>query len=93
MDLKALLTVFATIFLAELGDKTQLATLLFAANAKHSAWLIFIAASLALVCAAGLGVLAGGFVAKHVDTRILSIVAGVGFIAIGAWTLIAALRA
>jgi putative Ca2+/H+ antiporter (TMEM165/GDT1 family) len=93
MDLKALLTVFATIFFAELGDKTQLATLLFAANAKHSPWLIFIASSLALICAAGLGVLAGGFVARHVDTRVLSIIAGVGFIAIGAWTLIAALRA
>jgi len=93
MDLKALLIVFATIFLAELGDKTQLATVLFAANSKHGPWLIFIAASLALVCAAGLGVLAGGFVAKHVDTRTLSIVAGVGFIAIGGWSLIAALRA
>lgn len=92
MDLKALATVFSVIFLAELGDKTQLATLLFAAEAKHSAWLVFVAASLALVCAAGLGVLAGGFLAKHVDTRALSIIAGIGFIAIGAWTLIAALR-
>jgi putative Ca2+/H+ antiporter (TMEM165/GDT1 family) len=92
MDLKALLAVFATIFLAELGDKTQLATVLFAANAKHSPWVIFIASSMALVCAAALGVLAGGFVAKHVDTRILSIAAGVGFIGIGAWTLVAASR-
>ncbi len=92
MDFKALLTIFATIFLAELGDKTQLATLLFAAEARYSAWLVFIAAALALVCAAGLGVLAGGVVSKYVDARMLSIVAGVGFIAIGAWTLIAALR-
>lgn len=93
MDLKALLPVFATILLAELGDKTQLATVLFAANAKHNPWLLFATASLALVCAAALGVLAGSFVAKHVDTRMLSIVAGVGFIVIGAWTLVAALRA
>ena len=93
MDFKALLAVFATIFMAELGDKTQLATLLFAANAKHNPWLIFLASSAALVCAAGLGVLAGGWVSRHVDTRILSIVAGVGFIVIGAWTVISALRA
>ena len=92
MDLKTTFTIFLTVFLAELGDKTQLATVLFAADARHSAWIVFAAASLALVCAAGIGVLAGGFVAKHVDTRLLSIVAGVGFIAIGAWTLVSALR-
>lgn len=92
MDLKALLPVFATIFFAELGDKTQLATVLFAASAKHNPWMLFLASSLALVCAAALGVLAGSFVAKHVDTRMLSVVAGVGFIVIGAWTLIAAVR-
>jgi putative Ca2+/H+ antiporter (TMEM165/GDT1 family) len=93
MDLKALAPIFATVFLAELGDKTQLATMLFAADAKHNPWMVFVASSAALVCAAALGVLAGSFVAKHVDTRMLSIVAGVGFIVIGAWTLISALRA
>jgi putative Ca2+/H+ antiporter (TMEM165/GDT1 family) len=93
MELKTLLTIFGTVFLAELGDKTQLATLLFAADARHNPWLVFAAASLALICAAGMGVLAGGFVAKYVDTRMLSIVAGIGFIAIGAWTLTSALRA
>ena len=92
MDFKALLTVFATIFMAELGDKTQLATVLFAANSKLNPWLIFLASSLALICAAGLGVLAGGWVSRHVETRILSMVAGAGFILIGAWTLISALR-
>jgi putative Ca2+/H+ antiporter (TMEM165/GDT1 family) len=93
MDFKALLTVFATIFMAELGDKTQLATVLFAADSKLNPWLIFLASAAALVCAAGLGVLAGGWVSRHVDTRILSIVAGVGFILIGAWTVMTALRA
>jgi putative Ca2+/H+ antiporter (TMEM165/GDT1 family) len=92
MDFKALLTVFATVFMAELGDKTQLATVLFAADAKHNPWLIFLASSAALVCAAGLGVLAGSWLARHIDTRMLSIVAGIGFIAIGAWTVIAAVR-
>ena len=92
MDFKALLTVFATVFMAELGDKTQLATVLFAADAKHNPWLIFLASSAALVCAAGLGVLAGGWLARHIDTRMLSIMAGIGFIAIGAWTVVAAVR-
>ena len=93
MDTKLALTIFITVFLAELGDKTQLATVLFAADAKHSPWLVFAASSAALVCAAGLGVLAGGWVARYVDTRLLSIVAGAGFVLIGAWTLISALRA
>lgn len=92
MDLKALLAVFATIFLAELGDKTQLATVLFAASARHNPWLLFLTASAALVCAAGIGVLAGGWLSRHVDTRMLSIAAGIGFIAIGGWTVISALR-
>ena len=92
VELKALLPVFATVFLAELGDKTQLATVLFAANTKNNPWMVFLAASAALVCAAALGVLAGSFVSKHVDARMLSIVAGMGFIVIGAWTVVAALR-
>lgn len=90
MELKTTLTIFITVFLAELGDKTQLATLLFAADTRHNPWVVFLAASLALVCAAGIGVLAGGFVAKHVDTRILTFAAGIGFMAIGAWTLFSA---
>lgn len=92
MDAKALLAVFGTVFLAELGDKTQLATVLFAANRANSAWMVFVAASLALVAACALGVLAGSLVAQHVNTRHLSLVAGAGFIVIGLWTLWSALR-
>lgn len=92
MDVKALLAVFGTVFLAELGDKTQLATVLFAANRANSAWMVFVAASLALVAACALGVLAGSLVAQHVNTRHLSLVAGAGFIVIGLWTLWSALR-
>ena len=87
MDLKTLLAIFGTVFLAELGDKTQLATVLFAANRANSAWLVFAAASLALVAASALAVLAGSVLAQHVNTRHLSIVAGFGFIVIGLWTL------
>lgn len=92
MDLKALLVIFATVFMAELGDKTQLATVVFAARSPESAWFVFAAAALALVCAAGLGVLAGAFVARYLDPRALTVTAGIAFIVIGAWTLIAALR-
>lgn len=86
--LRTFLSVFATIFLAEVGDKTQLATILFASDAKVSKWLIFSAAALALVVAAAIGVLVGAQVEKFVSPRTLKIVAGVGFIAIGVWTIV-----
>ncbi|HSN72588.1 MAG TPA: TMEM165/GDT1 family protein [Steroidobacteraceae bacterium] len=92
MDLKALMVVFTTVFLAELGDKTQLATVVFAARSPESALLVFAAASLALVCAAGLGVLGGALVARYIDPRALTLTAGVAFVVIGLWTIVAALR-
>ena len=87
MDWKVFLTVFATVFLAELGDKTQLATLLFASRGTVSLWTIFIAASAALVLTSAIGVAAGGLVSQYVNPRHLSYAAGVGFIVIGAWTI------
>jgi putative Ca2+/H+ antiporter (TMEM165/GDT1 family) len=92
MDLKQFGIVFGTVFLAELGDKTQLATLLFASEQKTSGWGVFFASASALVLAAAIGVLAGQLISQHLNTRILTIVAGIGFIAIGTWTLVAALR-
>ena len=87
MDWKVFLTVFGTVFLAELGDKTQLATVLFASRSTASLWTIFIAASAALVLTSAIGVAAGAIVAQHVNPRYLSYTAGIGFIAIGAWTI------
>jgi putative Ca2+/H+ antiporter (TMEM165/GDT1 family) len=92
MELRSLLIIFGTVFLAELGDKTQLATLLFAANRPNEAWLVFAAASLALVAACAIGVIAGNALSHYVNPRYLSIVAGAGFIVIGVWTLLSALR-
>ncbi|MCC6202035.1 MAG: TMEM165/GDT1 family protein [Gammaproteobacteria bacterium] len=86
-DWKAALAIFATVFLAELGDKTQLATLLYASDGKASRWTVFISASLALIASVAIAVLAGGFVAQYVSPRVLRYVAGTGFIAIGIWTL------
>ena len=88
MDFKTLFTVFGAIFVAELGDKTQLATLLFAADKDVSKWVIFLGASLALIVASGLGVLAGGVISEYVNEKYLRYVAGAGFIAIGIWTLV-----
>ena len=83
---------FGTVFLAELGDKTQLATVLFASKGQASPLAVFAAASLALVTSTALAVAAGTQLAHYVNTRHLSIVAGVGFIAIGVWTLWSAVR-
>ncbi|EAQ97346.1 TMEM165/GDT1 family protein [Congregibacter litoralis] len=87
MDWKVFGTVFVAIFLAELGDKTQLATMLFAADDKASKWLVFAAASLALVACSAIGVLAGSLVGAYINERYLHYVAGFGFIAVGAFTL------
>ena len=85
---KAFLSVFITVFLAEIGDKTQLATMLFAAEAKSSKWVIFAGAALALVLAAAIGVMVGAQLERFISPRTLKIVAGVGFIAIGVWTIV-----
>lgn len=90
MDLKILTTVFFTVFLAELGDKTQIATLLYAANSPHAKLAVFVGATAALVLTSGLAVLGGDLVSQYADPRTLSRVAGIGFIVIGLWTLAAA---
>lgn len=90
MDLKIFFTVFTTVFIAEIGDKTQLATLLFAADKEVSKLTVFLGASLALALAAGIGVLAGGIISNYVSEKFLHYVAGAGFVGIGIWTLIKA---
>ena len=87
MDIKIFLTVFATVFIAEIGDKTQLATMLFASDGAVNKYTVFVAASLALVFAAGLGVLAGTLLGEFIDPKYLHYIAGVGFIVIGVFTL------
>ncbi|ALQ51536.1 TMEM165/GDT1 family protein [Nitrosomonas ureae] len=90
MDYKILLMIFATVFIAELGDKTQLATLLFAADKEVNKWTVFVGASLALIATSAIGVLAGSFISDHISAKHLHYIAGVGFILIGGWTLIKA---
>jgi len=90
MDLKTLFTVFGSVFVAELGDKTQLATLLFASEKEVSKLTVFIGSASALVLTSALGVLVGALLSEHINGRYLHYLAGAGFIAIGVWTLLKA---
>jgi putative Ca2+/H+ antiporter (TMEM165/GDT1 family) len=87
MDWKIFLVIFATVFVAELGDKTQLATMLFATDKQVSKITISLAASAALIVASALGVLAGSLLSEYINEKYLHYVAGVGFIGIGMFTL------
>jgi Ca2+/H+ antiporter, TMEM165/GDT1 family len=87
MDLKLLFTTFITIFLAELGDKTQLATLAFSAEGK-SRLAVFIGSAGALVLTSLLGVVFGAAVAKLVPPNYIKIGAGALFVILGLWMLI-----
>lgn len=80
------MTTFFIVFIAELGDKTQLQTMLLATQAK-SIWPVFIGASLALILSSLVGVVAGTFLTKYIPTHYLQTAAGVAFIVIGALTL------
>jgi putative Ca2+/H+ antiporter (TMEM165/GDT1 family) len=90
MDLKLLLTVFGSVFVAELGDKTQLATLLFASDKEVSKLTVFVGSASALMLTSALGVLVGALLSEHLNEKYLHYIAGVGFVAIGLWTLIKA---
>jgi len=87
MEWKLFATVFASVFIAEMADKTQLVTLLFAADKAVSKWLVFLGSASALVLTSAIGVLAGTLLAQFVSVKLMSVIAGSGFILIGAWTL------
>jgi putative Ca2+/H+ antiporter (TMEM165/GDT1 family) len=87
MDWKIFLTIFVAVFIAELGDKTQLATMLFATDKEVSKYTVFLAASAALVVASAVGVLAGSLLSEYINPRYLHYIAGLGFIGIGIFTL------
>jgi putative Ca2+/H+ antiporter (TMEM165/GDT1 family) len=89
---KQLVVIFMTVFIAEVGDKTQLATMLFATDSGVTRTGVFLAAAAALVLSTLLAVLAGGIVSKFVAESTLKVVAGVGFVIVGLWTLATAYR-
>jgi len=87
MDWKIFATIFIAVFIAELGDKTQLATMLFATDKEISKYTVFFAASAALIVATAIGVLAGVLFSEFINEKYLHYIAGIGFILIGAFTL------
>ncbi len=87
MDLKLFATVFATVFLAEIADKTQVATLLYASEPGNGRLTVFLGAALALVAASAVAVFAGTLVSRWLDPRTVSRVAGLCFIGVGIWVL------
>ena len=90
MNWNVLSTVFASVFIAELGDKTQLATMLFASDKDASKLTVFVGAASALVVTSAIGVVAGSALSEYISEKVLHYFAGIGFIAIGIWTLVKA---
>lgn len=86
MDWKLVATTFVSVFIAELGDKTQLATLSFASG-NASRWSVFLGSASALVCTSLIAVLVGGGLAQVVNPRHLQRAAGLLFVVIGVWVL------
>jgi len=87
MEWKLFATVFGAIFIAEMADKTQLVTLLFAADREVSKLTVFLGSASALVLASAIGVAAGSLLSQVINARMMSMIAGAGFIVIGAITL------
>lgn len=87
MDWKIFGTAFITLFLAELGDKTQLAVITMSSN-TDSKLAVFLGASLALVVVTLLAVLAGGFISQWVPVEWLQRIVAVAFIVIGVLMLV-----
>lgn len=82
-----LITIFVSVFVAELGDKTQIATLLFASERQASPPSSFAAAG-ALVSSSAIAVLLGNYSGKWLQAIPVQLVAGIGFVAIGLWTVL-----
>lgn len=82
MDITLLISTFLTVFLAELGDKTQLATVALSGTSDRPL-AVFLGSSSALVLASLIGALAGGSIANVIPTEVLQLMAAIGFLIIG----------
>ncbi len=82
MDWRVFLTTFGVIFLAEMGDKTQLAAMTMAAQSKRP-WTVFVGSALALTAVSAIGVVVGSVIGDYVPIIWVKRVAAVAFIVIG----------
>ena len=87
IDWRVFMTTFATVFLAEMGDKTQLAAMTMAAETRKPLT-VFVSAALALACVSALGVAVGGALGHYLPLEWIRRVAALGFIAIGVLILL-----
>lgn len=87
MDLRVMMTTFGVIFLAEMGDKTQLAAMTLSAQTKKP-FAIFIGAALALVCVSAIGVVVGSALSHYVPLMWIKRVSAIAFIVIGVLILL-----
>jgi len=85
--MQGLFAVFVSVLVAELGDKTQVATFLFATDPKLNRTGVFFASSLALVLSSLIAVALGDQVSRYVSAGTLKTLAGIGFLIIGVWLL------
>lgn len=90
--LRAFLATFASVFFAELGDKTQLATMALSSGAEgaRARWLVFAGAASALVATSALGVLAGAVIGKLASPVTIHRIAGILFVVMGVWMIVRA---
>ncbi len=86
--MKTLLVIFGSVLLAELGDKTQMATMLYATDQSVRPVHVFIAASSALVVSTFLAVMFGSVITRFVPPTTLKLIAGIAFIVVGIWTIL-----
>ncbi|MGL4208067.1 MAG: TMEM165/GDT1 family protein [Candidatus Adiutrix sp.] len=91
MRLKVVAPIFSSVFMAELGDKTQVATVLFVAGGTATALEVFLASSAALVLSTFLAVLCGAALGRMIPPRTLKTLAGTIFIAMGGYFIYSAL--
>ncbi len=85
MNYKFIMTVFTSVFLAELGDKTQIATFLFACDKNVSKISVFTGACLALILSTAIGTFAGGILSQSINPKYISYISGTLFIIIGCY--------
>ena len=92
IDLKLMLTTFGMVFLAELGDKTQLATFCLSADCGDFKYSVFIGSAGALVLSSLIAVLFGGFISKLIPPLYIKLGAGLFFVVVGIWMLFTSAR-